>query len=99
MALAGAPARAGRGGAGGGRGVPPAATRHSIATLIAESKLAAVGVETPLAEGESDGRVDGAEGLAVKAAVPRSELPGLIPLLKTRGATDIVVSSLEQIVP
>ena len=41
----------------------------------------------------------GAEGLAVKAAVPRSELPGLIPLLKTRGATDIVVSSLEQIVP
>jgi len=41
----------------------------------------------------------GAEGLSVKAAVPRSELPGLIPLLKTRGATDIVVSSLEQIVP
>ncbi len=38
-------------------------------------------------------------GLAVKAAVPRSELPGLIPQLKTRGATDIVVSSLEQIVP
>jgi ATP phosphoribosyltransferase len=41
----------------------------------------------------------GAEGLAVKAAVPRSELPALIPLLKTRGATDIVVSRLEQIVP
>lgn len=41
----------------------------------------------------------GSGGLAVKAAVPRSELPGLIPLLKTRGATDIVVSSLEQIVP
>ena len=41
----------------------------------------------------------GSEGLAVKAAVPRSELPGLIPLLKTRGATDIVVSKLEQIVP
>lgn len=41
----------------------------------------------------------GAAGLAVKAAVPRAELPGLIPLLKTRGATDIVVSQLEQIVP
>ena len=41
----------------------------------------------------------GSEGLAVKAAVPRSELPTLIPLLKTRGATDIVVSRLEQIVP
>lgn len=41
----------------------------------------------------------GSEGLAVKAAVPRSDLPGLIPLLKRRGATDIVVSRLEQIVP
>jgi len=41
----------------------------------------------------------GSAGLAVKAAVPRSELPALIPLLKTRGATDIVVSRLEQIVP
>jgi ATP phosphoribosyltransferase len=39
------------------------------------------------------------DGLAVKAAVPRSELPSLIPLLKERGATDIVVSRLEQIVP
>ncbi len=39
------------------------------------------------------------EGLAVKAAVPRSELPTLIPLLKEQGATDIVVSRLEQIVP
>lgn len=41
----------------------------------------------------------GSEGLAVKAAVPRSDLPGLIPLLKRQGATDIVVSRLEQIVP
>lgn len=41
----------------------------------------------------------GSAGLAVKAAVPRSELPGLIPVLKSRGATDIVVSRLEQIVP
>lgn len=41
----------------------------------------------------------GSSGLAVKAAVPRSDLPGLIPMLKSRGATDIVVSRLEQIVP
>lgn len=41
----------------------------------------------------------GGEGLAVKAAVPREALPGLIPALKARGATDIVVSRLEQIVP
>ena len=39
------------------------------------------------------------EGYAVKAAVPRSDLPTVIPALKERGGTDIVVSSLAQIVP
>lgn len=38
-------------------------------------------------------------GFAVKAAVPRAELAALIPTLKARGATDIVVSSVAQIVP
>lgn len=41
----------------------------------------------------------GGDGLAVKAAVPREDLPTLVPLLKKRGATDIAVSRLEQIVP
>lgn len=38
-------------------------------------------------------------GHAVKAAVPRADLPGLIPRLKAAGATDIVVTALSQIVP
>jgi len=41
----------------------------------------------------------GGAGIAVKAAVPRGDLPRLIPRLKQLGATDIVVSTLEQIVP
>jgi ATP phosphoribosyltransferase len=41
----------------------------------------------------------GGLGMAVKAAVPRDDLPRLIPLLKQLGATDIAVSKLEQIVP
>lgn len=41
----------------------------------------------------------GGEGMAVKAAVPREDLPTLVPLLKKSGATDIAVSRLEQIVP
>lgn len=41
----------------------------------------------------------GGAGYAIKAAVPRQDLPTLIPLLKAHGATDIVVSRLEQIVP
>ncbi|MGI9667490.1 MAG: ATP phosphoribosyltransferase [Acidimicrobiia bacterium] len=38
-------------------------------------------------------------GFSVKAAVSRVSLPDLIPTLKSVGATDIVVSRLEQIVP
>lgn len=41
----------------------------------------------------------GGDGLAVKAAVLRSQLPTLIPALKAAGATDIVVSAFAQIVP
>jgi ATP phosphoribosyltransferase len=41
----------------------------------------------------------GGSGMAVKSAVPRGDLPRLIPLLKQLGATDIAVSKLEQIVP
>lgn len=41
----------------------------------------------------------GGKGMALKAAVPRSDLPRLIPRLKELGATDIVVSTLDQIVP
>jgi ATP phosphoribosyltransferase-like protein len=41
----------------------------------------------------------GGAGMAVKAAVPRTDLPRLIPRLRQLGATDIAVSRLEQIVP
>lgn len=39
------------------------------------------------------------EGFAIKVAVPRDELPGLIPRIKALGGTDIVVTTPEQIVP
>jgi ATP phosphoribosyltransferase len=41
----------------------------------------------------------GGAGYAVKAAVPRRDLPTLIPLLKARGASDIVISAPVGIVP
>jgi len=41
----------------------------------------------------------GESGFAVKAAVPRAELPNLIPQIKAAGGTDIVVSEIAQIVP
>lgn len=39
------------------------------------------------------------KGYAVKVAVPRDALPGLIPKISARGGTDIVVSPISQIVP
>lgn len=44
-------------------------------------------------------RLHGDAGYAVKAAVPREQLPLLIPEIKARGGTDIAVSELSQIVP
>jgi ATP phosphoribosyltransferase len=44
----------------------------------------------PLADGQ---------GYAVKAAVPRELLPEVVPVLKARGGTDLVVTRLAQIVP
>jgi ATP phosphoribosyltransferase-like protein len=38
-------------------------------------------------------------GFAVKAAVPRADLPALIRAVKERGGTDIVVFEIAQIVP
>lgn len=38
-------------------------------------------------------------GYAVKSAVKRDELPMIIPAIKARGGTDIVVTTLTQIVP
>lgn len=38
-------------------------------------------------------------GYAVKAAVPRADLARIVPLLKARGASDILISSPEGIIP
>ncbi len=41
----------------------------------------------------------GGDGFAVKAAVPHEDLPRVVPVLKQRGGTDVVVTRLAQIVP
>jgi len=38
-------------------------------------------------------------GFAVRAAVPRDKLPELIPAVKAAGGTDVVVTTLSQIIP
>jgi ATP phosphoribosyltransferase-like protein len=41
----------------------------------------------------------GDQGFALKAALLRKDLPTIIPEIKARGGSDIVVTALAQIVP
>jgi ATP phosphoribosyltransferase len=64
-----------------------------------ESLLDAVVAILPCMRQATVAPLFGNSGYAVKAAVPRDELPQVIPALKAAGGTDVVVSQLAQIVP
>ena len=60
--------------------------------------LASAGEMLPCMREPTVAPLHGNAGFAVKAAVPRADLPRLIPEIKARGGTDIVVTELAQIV-
>jgi ATP phosphoribosyltransferase len=64
-----------------------------------ESRLDAIVAILPCMRQATVAPLFGNSGYAVKAAVPRDELPQVIPALKAAGGTDVVVSQLAQIVP
>jgi len=81
------------------RSVIEARDRAMVELNVSRDDLDSVIAILPSMREPTIASLHGGDGLAVKAAVPRSDLPTLIPLLKERGATDIAVSRLEQIVP
>jgi ATP phosphoribosyltransferase len=81
------------------RSVIEARDRAMVELNVSREDLDSVIAILPSMREPTIASLHGGDGLAVKAAVPRSELPTLIPMLKARGATDIAVSRLEQIVP
>lgn len=66
---------------------------------VCAERLEAVCAVLPCMREPTISPLHGNAGYAVRAAVPRAELPHLIPELKTRGGTDLVVSALAQLVP
>ncbi len=62
-------------------------------------KLAAIVEVLPCMRQPTLSKLAGDAGYAVKSAVPRESLPRLIPLLKARGGSDIVISPIAQVVP
>ncbi|MBI1382763.1 MAG: ATP phosphoribosyltransferase [Planctomycetaceae bacterium] len=66
---------------------------------VATERLAEVVDALPSMKGPTVADLAGGRGFAVKAAVPRADLVDLLPLLVARGATDILVSKLERVLP
>jgi ATP phosphoribosyltransferase len=76
------------------------ARRRAMVELnVSSSALQSVVAALPCMRQPTVSPLHGDSGYAVRAAVPRKMLPTLIPTLKALGATDLVVSACEQIVP
>jgi ATP phosphoribosyltransferase len=76
-----------------------ARARVMLELNVGPEQLDAVIARLPCMRHPTVAPLHGDSGYAVKAAVPRADLPVLIPDLKEAGGTDIVVTSLSQIVP
>lgn len=79
--------------------VVAARARAMVELNVARADLPAIVEALPCMREPTVSDLAGNSGYAVRAAVVRADLPELVPALKARGATDIVVSSCEQIVP
>jgi ATP phosphoribosyltransferase len=73
--------------------------RVMVEVNASEACLDAVVAVLPSMRQATVARLFGNGGYAVKAAVPRELLPQVIPAVKAAGGTDVVVSTLSQIVP
>jgi ATP phosphoribosyltransferase len=81
------------------RSVVEARKRVMLELNVSAAQLEAVIAILPCMREPTVSTLHGDAGFAVKAAVPRKDLALLIPAIKERGGSDIVVSGLAQIVP
>ncbi len=66
---------------------------------VARERLAAVVDVLPAMKAPTIQELYGGKGYAVKAAVPRDGLPGVILRLRQAGATDLIAYALEKVIP
>lgn len=81
------------------RSVLEARRRVMVEVNAPADRLAAVVALLPCMREATVSPLYGDAGFAVKAAVPREQLPRLIPKVKAAGGTDLVVTAIAQIVP
>jgi ATP phosphoribosyltransferase len=73
--------------------------RVMIEVNVSAARLAELTEVLPYMKSPTISPLKGGEAFAVRVAAPRSALAGLIPEIKRRGGSDIVVSELSQLVP
>lgn len=80
------------------RSVLDARQRVMLEVNVTAERLEALCAVLPCMREPTISTLHGGAGYAVKAAVPRADLPLLVPRIKAQGGTDIVVTALAQIV-
>lgn len=81
------------------RSVLEARRRVMLEVNVSSERFDAVVAVLPCLREPTVSRLHGEGGFAVKAAVPRSALPALVPQVKAAGGTDLVVTAISQLVP
>lgn len=81
------------------KSVLEARRRVMVEVNVSADNLEAVIAVLPCMREPTIAQLHGEGGYAVRAAVPRRDLPGVIVEIKRRGGTDIVVTTLSQLVP
>jgi len=81
------------------RSVLEARRRVMVEVNVEPDRLEALLAVLPCMRQPTVSQLAGGAGFAVKAAVPRSDLPTVVPKLKAAGGTDVVVTQIAQIVP
>lgn len=81
------------------RSVLEARVRVMLELNVSSEKLASVIEVLPCMRQPTVAPMHNNDGFAVKVAVPREQLTQVIPLIKQRGGTDIIVTNPGQIVP
>ena len=80
------------------RSVMDARQRVMIEVNVSQEKLQQVIKTLPCMRQPTVSPLNGNDGFAIKAAVPRQQLPQIIVRIKAAGGSDIVVSAIHQIV-
>ena len=81
------------------RSVLEARLRVMVEVNVSPDRLESLLAVLPCMRQPTVSQLAGGDGFAVKAAVPRKDVPAVIPRLKAAGGEDIVVTRLAQIIP